>query len=111
MAPADRLSSAHIPAGEVLAHHQCYLENDSMVKFPQIQASQLLDLLQAVHQGIAVYEELSGGFGHIQIVLKELIDGEQGFLIQAVNGVLLEYLAEEDLTQGSGQLVDQPANA
>ena len=39
------------------------------------------------------------------------MDGEQGLLVQGVNGVLLEDLLEEHLAQGGGQLVDQPADA
>ena len=41
-----------------------------MVKFPQIQARQLLDLLQAIHQGVTVDEQLAGSFGNVQVVLK-----------------------------------------
>ena len=40
------------PAGEVLLHHQRYLEGDGVVKLPQIQTRQLLDLLQPVHQRV-----------------------------------------------------------
>ena len=84
---------------EVLFDHEGHLEGDGVVKFPQVQPGELLDLLQAVHQGIAVDEELTGGFGNIQVVLKELVDGEQSFLIQGVNGVALEDLGKEYLTQ------------
>lgn len=44
---------------EVLLYHQCDLENDCVVEFTQIQTGQLLDLLQAVHQCITVYEQLT----------------------------------------------------
>ena len=81
-----------------------------MVKLPQIQTGQLLDLLQPVHQGVAVDEQLTGSFGNVQVVLEELIDGEQSFLIQGIDGVLFEHLGQEDLTQGGGQLIDQTAD-
>ena len=81
-----------------------------MVKLTQIQTGKLLDFLQAIHQGITMDKELSGSFRNIQIVLKELIDGEQCFLIQAVNGILLENFRQVDLAQGGGQLIDQTAN-
>ena len=81
-----------------------------MVELAQIKAGELLDLLQTVDQGVAVDKQLPGGFGNIQIVFEELVDGEQGLLIQRINGALLEDLAEEDLTQGSGQLIDQAAD-
>ena len=82
-----------------------------MVKLSQIQAGELLDLLQTIHQGVAVDEELSGGLGHIQVVLKELVDGEEGLLIQRINGVLLEDFRQENLAQSSGQLVNQAADS
>ena len=81
-----------------------------MVKLTQIQAGELLDFLQAVDQGVTVNEQFPGSLGHVQIVLKELIDGEQGLLIQRIDGVLLEDLGQEDLTQGGGQLIDQAAD-
>ena len=43
-------------AGEILFHHQSYLEGDSVVEFPQVQACELFDLLQTIDQGIAVNE-------------------------------------------------------
>ena len=63
-----------------------------MVKLPQIQAGELLDLFQAVHQGVTVDKQLAGSLRYIQIVLKELIDGKQCLLIQRIDGVLLEHL-------------------
>ena len=55
-------------------------------------------------------KQLPGGLGNVQVVLKELVDGEQSFLIQRVDGVLLENLLEEHLAQGSRQLIDQAAD-
>ena len=88
--------SAGLAAGEVLSDHQGHLEDDGVVELPQIQAGELLDLLQTIDQSIAVDKELSGGLGDIQVVLKELVDGEQSLLIQGVDGVLLEDLGQED---------------
>ena len=68
------------------------------------------DSLQTVHQRIPVDKQLPGGLGNVQVVLKELVDGEQSFLIQRVDGVLLENLLEEHLAQGSRQLIDQAAD-
>jgi len=53
---------------KIFLNHKCDLENDSVVEFPQVQARKLLDLLQAVDQGIAVDEQLPGRLGHVQIV-------------------------------------------
>ena len=55
-------------------------------------------------------KQLPGGLGNVQVVLKELMDGEQSFFIQRVDGVLLENLLEEHLAQGSRQLIDQAAD-
>ena len=81
--------SSCFSGGQVLTDHQRNLKHDSVVKQAQIQPGKLLDLLQTVHQSVSVDKQLTGGFGHIQVVFKKLIDGEQGFLIQAVNGVVL----------------------
>ena len=99
-----------ISGRQILTHHQCYLEHDGMVKLTQIQSGQLLDLLQTVNQRITMDKQLAGSFGHIQIVLKELVDGEQCLLIQRINGVLLENFTQVDLAQGSGELIDQAAD-
>ena len=48
---------------EILFDHQSHLEDDGIVKFPEIQAGQPLNFFQPVHQGIAVYKQLSGGLG------------------------------------------------
>ena len=56
-------------------------------------------------------EELSGRLGNVEVVFKELVDGEEGLLIQGVDGVLLKDLLEEHLAHHRGQLVDQPADA
>ena len=59
-----------------------------MVEFPQIQAGKLFDFLQAVYQRIPMDKQLPGGFGHVQVVLKEFLDRKQCFLIQAFNRTL-----------------------
>ena len=42
-----------------------------MLELAEIQTGQLTDLLQAVHQGVAVDEELTGGLGDVEVVLEE----------------------------------------
>ena len=63
---------------EVFADHQRHLKHDGVVELTQIQTGELLDLLQAVHQGVPVDKELPGGFGNVQVVFEELVDGEIG---------------------------------
>ena len=72
---------------------------------------ELLDLLQTVDQRVSVDEQLAGGLGDVQVVLKELVDGEQRLLIERVDGVLLEHLGQEDLAECRRQLIDQAADA
>ena len=84
----------HRVRGQVLLHHQRHLKDDSVVKLPQIETRQLLDLLQAIHQGIAVNKQLTAGLGNIQVVLKELLNGEKGLVIQAFDGAFLKDLPQ-----------------
>ena len=94
-----------ISAGQVLADHQRHLKDDGMVKLAQIQTGKLLDLLQAVHQGVPVDEQLTGGFRNVQVVFKEFIDGKEGLLIQSVNGALFEHFCQVNVAKGGGQLI------
>ena len=55
--------------------------------------------------------QFPGCFGNVKIVLKEAVDRLQGVLIQGLDGVLLEDLVEEHLTQGGGELIDDTAEA
>ena len=100
-----------ITGAEVLLDHEGYLKHDSVVKFAQIQPGKLLDFLKAIYQGISVDKELSGRFGNVQIVFKELIDSVESFLIEGIDGVLLEYLIEIHLAKSGGQLIDKAADA
>ena len=93
--------------GQVLLDHQRYLKDDRVLKFAQIETGQLLDLLKTVDQRVAVYEQLAGGLGNVQVVLKELLDGEQGLLIEAVDRAALKDLFEEHVAEVGGQLIDQ----
>ena len=45
----------------IIHDHQCDLERQRVIKTAQVQAGALLDLLDAVHQRITMYEQLSGG--------------------------------------------------
>ena len=96
---------------KILLDHERDLEDDRVVKLTQVKAGELLDLLKTVHQRISVDEELAGGLGDVQVVLKELVDGEQRLLIERIDGILLEHLGQEDLTERRRQLVDEAADA
>ena len=62
---------------KILLDHERDLEDDRVVKLTQVKAGELLDLLKTVHQRISVDEELAGGLGDVQVVLKELVDGNR----------------------------------
>ena len=38
-----------------------------------------------------VHKQAAAGFRHIQVILEEALDGEQGLLIQAFDAALLEF--------------------
>ena len=76
---------------EVFLYHQRDLEDYRVVEFAQVEPGQLLDLFQAVNQRVAVHKQTAAGFGNVQVVLKEALDGEQRFRVKRINAVLLEY--------------------
>ena len=71
--------------GKVLFDHQRYLKDDGVIEVAQIQAGQLADLLQAVDQRVAVYEQAAARFGNVQVVLEEALDGEQRLSVERVD--------------------------
>ena len=76
--------------GKVLFDHQRYLKDDGVIEVAQIQAGQLADLLQAVDQRVAVYEQAAARFGNVQVVLEEALDGEQRLSVERIDALLLE---------------------
>ena len=96
------LRSSHLTGRQVLTNHQCHLENDGVVKLTQVKTGELFNFFQTVHQRVPVDKQFSRSFGNIQIILKELIDGEQRFLVQRVDGIFLEHLGKEYLAKGGG---------
>ena len=82
-----------------------------MLKLAQIQPGQLADLLQPVHQRVAVYKQLREVSETLRLFSKEALNGHQCLAIQAIKAALLEHLLQEHLAQRGGQLVDQPSDA
>ena len=54
--------------------------------------------------------KLSGGLGHIQAVLKELVDGSQCLLVELVRRLSVKYLADKHFAQRNGQLINQTSD-
>ena len=84
-------SILHRLIGEILLDHESHLEDNGMVEFAQIETGELLDLFQTIDEGISVNKQLAGSLGDIQVVLKELLDGEESLLVERLDGALLEY--------------------
>ena len=51
-------------------------------------------------------EKLAGGLGDVQVVFKEFFDGGQGFFIEGVRCILMEYFLHEHFAQGLGKLIE-----
>ena len=96
---------------EVLLNHKRYLKGDSVLKFTQVKSCHLADLVQTVNERITVYEELTGGFGNVEVVLKERLNGLQRFTVERLEATALEYLLQKHFAKCGGQLIDQTANA
>ena len=58
-----------------------------------------------------MHKKLSGCLRHVQIVLKKLIYGRQGFLVQLRRHIRPKYLVNKKPAQVDRQLVYQPADA
>jgi len=66
---------------EIFVDHKSNFENDSMVKFSQIKSGKFLDFIQTINQGVTVNEQLTGCLGNVKIVIKESLNGKEGFLV------------------------------
>ena len=58
---------------------------------------------------LKVSEQLAGRFGDVQIVLKELVDGCDGLLVEIIRGLAAEDLLNEHLAQRDRKLIAQTA--
>ncbi len=56
-------------------------------------------------------EEFARGLRNIEVVLEEALDGEEGFLIEALEGTALKYFLEEHFAEGCRQLIDKSSDA
>jgi len=96
---------------EVLLNHQGNLEGDRMLELAKIKSCQLADLFQTVNQRISVYKELARGFGNVQIIFKEALNGLKGLTVERLEASLLEDLLQKHLAKRGGKLIDQAPNA
>ena len=68
----------------VLYNHECDLEGDRVIKYTKVQTGGALQLIETVYQGVSVDIQLTGGLGNVQVVLEELVDRGQGFLVELI---------------------------
>ena len=87
------------------------LECHGLIEFPYIQSGCFLQPFQPVHQCIPVNVQLSRSFGNIQIVVKEVADGEHRLVIQFLKNVVVKCLLQKKIAQRRRKLVDQPPDS
>ena len=61
-----------------------------MVKLTQVKSCYLLYLFKSVDQSVAVNKQLSRSLRNIEVIFKETLNCEQGFLVEAFNRAALE---------------------
>ena len=105
--PGTRSSELHRVSGQVLLYHEGDLEDDSVIELAEVKTCELLDLFKSVNEGISVYEELSRSLGNVEVVLEELLDSEESFVVEGLDAAYLEHLVEEGLAEGRGEVVDK----
>ena len=70
---------------KILLDHESYLEDDGVVKLPEIKPCDFLDFFKAVNKSIPVNKKLSGGFGDIEVILKESLNSKESFVVEALD--------------------------
>ena len=101
---------SRVLGGEIAAYHQSNLEGDRVIEFAEIKTRQLLDLVKTVNESVSVNEHLSGGFGHVQIIGKEALNGGKRFSVERLDGAFLENFIEEHFAKSGGKLIDESAD-
>ena len=92
---------------KILLYHQGYFEYDCIVELTKVKTCELVNLFKTVDQRISVNEELTGGFGNVEIILKELLYCEERFVVKCVDRATLEDLTQEHFAKSCGKLVNK----
>ena len=58
-----------------------------MLELAEVEACDLADLLKSVNESVSMYEELSGGFRNVQIVLEEALNGHKCLAVEGLHPV------------------------
>ena len=89
----------------VFYHHQGDLKGNRVFKHSQVQSRAFLEFVQPVYQSISVNIKLSGGFGNIQAVFKELVDSYQSLFVKIIRRLVLKDFLNEHLAQRYRKLI------
>ena len=81
----------------VFNYHQCHLECNGIFKGTKIEVCHLLDLVKPVYKGISMDVQLSRCLGNIQVILEELVDGNDSLIIKIRRHLSVKYLLDEHL--------------
>ena len=57
-----------------------------------------------------MHKQLARGFRNVEIVFKELLDGEEGFMVERLNRPSFKDLPQEHVAEGGRELIDQTGN-
>ena len=55
-------------------------------------------------------KKFTAGLGNVKVVLKEFLNGEKGFLVEAFDGTFFENFFEEHFAKGGGKLINKSCN-
>lgn len=92
---------------EIGGDHERHFTDDGIIKLADIQPGQLLDLVQAVDQGIAVEIEISGALCNAKTRVQKGMDGVQGLIINIRQVEPVEMIVQIFFTGLDRQLIDQ----
>ena len=81
-----------------------------MLELTEVEACDLADLFKSVNKSVSMYEELSRGFGNVEVILEEALNGHKGLAVERLEASLLEYLLEEHLAESGRKLIDKSAD-
>ena len=94
---------------EIGGDHERHFTDDGIIKLADIQPGQLLDLVQAVDQGIAVEIEISGALCNAKTRVQKGMDGVQGLIINIRQVEPVEMIVQIFFTGLDRQLTSLPS--
>ena len=81
-----------------------------MLKLAKVKTCELADLFKTINKGVSMYKKLSRGFGNVEVVFKESLDGHKSFVVEAFERTLLENFLKEHFAKSCGKLINKSSN-